>query len=151
MGRPDRADEGFAGAVERGTVLVDVPVEGAEALRALLGDAHDVVVCHGPGIGFLCPVLGETGCRRFERAHGIVFALDLDRPQHRAILLRYRTLAGPNLPIRVRCRPDQARRHAGILGEVEVWEEEPCPADLDRFTRDVRAGPGPTPRRAHAG
>ena len=28
----------------------------------------------------------------FESAHGVVFELDLDRPEHRAIVVRYRAL-----------------------------------------------------------
>ena len=37
----------------------------------------------GPITARLCPLLAGKGCRDFEDAHGVMFELDLDRPQHR--------------------------------------------------------------------
>ena len=74
-----------------GLILLDViPGGDGEFDRSFLErSGHDVVVCHGPDHGELCPLLAGTGCDKVDRAHGIVFALDLDVEQHRAILQRY--------------------------------------------------------------
>jgi hypothetical protein len=100
---------------------------------------HPVEVCNGPNVRTLCPLLGGHGCPKFEQAHGVVFALDLDRPQHRAIVHRYRELGREDLPIRVVVRPGQAERYADLLGEVQVWTSEPTMADLDGFAAQVEA------------
>ena len=42
-----------------------------------------------------------------DSAHGIVFLLDLDRPQHRAILRRYREVVRADVPIRAVVKPGQ--------------------------------------------
>ena len=46
-------------------------------------------------------LVGGHGCQLYEEAHGIVFALDLERPEHRAIVRSYRDLGPAELPIRV--------------------------------------------------
>jgi hypothetical protein len=74
-----------------------------------------------------------------DQAHGIVFALDLDRGQHRAILRRYREVTRPELPIRVVVRPGQRAQFADLLTEFEVWEHEPTVAELDGFAAGVEA------------
>lgn len=124
-----------------GVVLLDVsPGSAGEFDQAMLERlGHPVLVCHGPEPGTLCPLLGGKGCPNFDRAHGIVFKLDLDRDQHRAILHRYRQLARPDLPIRVLAAPGDADRHRDLLGEVEVWLHEPTVADLDGFAAGVEA------------
>ena len=95
-----------------GVVLLDVTPGEAEAFDTsfLERNGHPVMVCHGPAEDALCPLLGGTGCEKFDSAHGIVFQLDLDRAQHRAIVERYRALGRPDLPIRVVVRPDQVER-----------------------------------------
>ena len=122
-------------------ILLDVPPGGdGEFDRTFLERLdHPVSMCHGPGEDELCPLLGGKGCRLFEDAHGIVFALDLDRPQHRDILRRYRKDAAAEVPIRVVVRPGQAERYAAELAEVETWEHEPSVADLDGFAAEVEA------------
>jgi hypothetical protein len=100
---------------------------------------HPVHVCHGPPTDLVCPLLGGDGCPLFEQAHGIVFKLDLGRDQHREILRRYRQLARPDVPIRVLASPEDARRYAGLLRDVEVWSQEPNVADLDGFAARVEA------------
>jgi hypothetical protein len=124
-----------------GVVLLDVPPGAAgEFDRAALERmGHPVHVCHGPPAGTLCPLLGGTGCPLFERAHGIVFKLDLERDQHREILRRYRQLARPEVPIRVLASPGDAARDADLLRDVEVWSHEPDVADLDGFAARVEA------------
>lgn len=123
-------------------VLLDLPEgEAGEAFdRSFLErNEHQVEVCHGPAVGSLCPLLGGVGCPRFEGAHGIVFALDLERPQHRAILDRYRALARDDLPLRVVTTPEQAARFAALLDGLPVWTHEPTAADLDGFAAEVEA------------
>lgn len=123
-----------------GVVLLDVASGGGEFDRSILESVgHPVTICHGPAVGQLCPLLGGDGCEQFDQAHGIVFELDLDRPQHRAIVERYRRLARKDLPIRVVVRPDQAERYADLLDEVETWNHEPTVADLDGFAAEVEA------------
>lgn len=124
-----------------GLVLLDVTPGENEAFDAEFLErlGHPVMVCHGPEAKQLCPLLGGTGCPKFDSAHGIVFELDLDRPQHRAVVDRYRNLARPDLPIRVVVRGDQAERFEHLLRDVEVWTHEPTVADLDGFAAEVEA------------
>jgi hypothetical protein len=94
-------------------VLVDVATDGGEFEREILERlGHPVSTCPGPRIGEVCPILYGQGCPKFEGAHGIVFELDLDRSQHRAILGQYRALRRDGLPIRrwcARIKPDGTR------------------------------------------
>jgi len=131
-----------------GLILVDVVDPDSEVFDRdfLERVGHRVVVCHGPEHATLCPLLAGAGCQEVDDAHGIVFALDLDRPQHRAILRRYREVTRPDVPIRAVVRPGQAEQYADLLGTVEVWEHEPTAAELDGFAAEVeasdRVGPG---------
>ena len=124
-----------------GLILLDVtPGSGGEFDRSFLErTGHDVVVCHGPEHRELCPLLAGTGCDMVDRAHGIVFALDLDHAQHRAILQRYRDVTRPEVPIRVVVRPGQRAKYADLLTEFEAWEHEPTVAELDGFAAGVEA------------
>ncbi len=125
----------------QGMILVDVaPGETANFARAFLEkNDHPVVMCHGPDEDALCPLLAGTGCESVTSAHGIVFVLDLDRPQHLEILNRYRDVVRPDVPIRAVVRPGQRERYANVLDRVEVWEHEPTAADLDGFAASVEA------------
>jgi hypothetical protein len=124
----------------QGMILIDVtPGSGGEFDRSFLErSGHEVVVCHGPD-GEVCPLLAGSGCEMVMRSHGIVFALDLDRAQHRAILQRYREVTRPEVPIRAVVRPGQRERYAYLLGAFEVWEHEPTVAELDGFAAGVEA------------
>jgi len=124
-----------------GMILLDVtPGSGEEFERSFLErTGHEVVVCHGPEHGVVCPLLAGTGCEKVDRAHGIVFALDLDRPQHQAILQRYHDVTPPEVPIRAVVRPGQRSKYADLLETLEVWEHEPTVADLDGFAAGVEA------------
>ena len=123
------------------TILIDVtPGPDGEFDQSFLERVgHEVLVCHGPDEGHLCPVLSRAGCDLVSRAHGIVFALDLDRPQHRAILRRYGEITADDVPIRIVIRPGQAEAYAGLLERFEVWEHEPTVAELDGFAAEVEA------------
>lgn len=123
-----------------GVVLLDVlPGEGEFDRSILERLGHPVMTCSGPNIDQLCPLLGGQGCTKFEQAHGIVFELDLDRPQHRDIVRRYAELARPDLPVRVVVRREQQERYADLLSAVQVWDHSPTVADLDGFAAQVEA------------
>ena len=128
-------------STEHGLILMDVgPGEGANFDRSFLErNGHPVVMCHGPDHGSLCPLLAGAGCEKVTDAHGIVFVLDLDRPQHRAILARYRDVIRPDVPIRAVVHPGQREQYAAVLDRVQVWEHEPNAADLDGFAAAVEA------------
>jgi hypothetical protein len=121
-------------------VLMDVPNVGGEFARSILEKLeHPVMVCHGPGLGEICPLLSKGVCDKVDAAHGVVFALDLDRPQHRTIIRRYREVLGPDTPIRAVVRPDQLEQYAEDLAGVEIWTHEPTVADLDGFAAEVES------------
>ena len=123
-----------------GVVLLDVEPGAGDFDRDILERlGHPVTLCNGPEVRTLCPLLGGKGCPKFDEAHGIVFALDLDRPQHRAIVHQYRALGREDLPIRVVVSPAQAQQYAGLLDSVQVWTHEPTVADLDGFAAEVEA------------
>ena len=126
---------------EQGMILIDIaPGEAADFdQRFLERNGHPVVMCHGPDHGSLCPLLSDAGCEWVTDAHGIVFILDLDRPQHRAILARYRDVTRPEVPIRVVVHPGQREHYAALLDRVEVWEHAPTVSDLDGFAAQVEA------------
>lgn len=121
------------------TILIDVtPGAHGEFDRSFFERlGHEVLVCHGPSEGHRCPLLARAGCETLDRAHGIVFALDLDRAQHRTILGKYRDVASPEVPIRVVVRPGQREKYGELLSRFEVWEHEPNVAELDGFAAEV--------------
>jgi hypothetical protein len=123
-----------------GMILLDVTTGTGEFDRDMLERlGHVVKVCHGPEHATLCPLLAGKGCDAFTQAHGVIFELDLDRPQHRAILRRYRELARADVPIRVITSGEQATRYARELRGIEVVAHEPTVADLDGFAAEVEA------------
>jgi hypothetical protein len=123
-----------------GLILLDVACAKGEFDRDLLERlGHPVRVCHGPAHGTLCPLLSGAGCDAFADAHGVMFELDLDRPQHRAILRQYRDLARPEVPIRAIVSADQAERYASMLDDIEVVTHQATVADLDGFASEVEA------------
>jgi hypothetical protein len=123
-----------------GVILLDTASPADEAFDAsfLERNGHPVVVCHGPTPGTVCPSLRGEECELFGAAHGVIFQLDLDFPQHRAILGQYRRLR-PDLPMRLVVRPDQADRYRAILAGFEVLVHDPSAADLDGFAAEVEA------------
>lgn len=121
-------------------ILFDIP-EGKrpvdqEFLERL---GHRVMVCNGPQSGQICPILSGEGCPLAEGAHGIVFELDLDRPQHRAILAQYKDSLRSDLPIRVVVQPDQAAKYADLLKGLKVLDHVPVAGDLDGLAAEVEA------------
>ena len=123
-----------------GMILVDIVAGDEDFDRSFLErTGHPVVVCHGPDHATLCPILAGTGCEHVDGAHGIVFVLDLERPQHRAIVKRYREVTRPEVPIRAVVKPGQRQRFAAALEGIELWEHEPTVAELDGFAAEVEA------------
>ena len=123
-----------------GVILLDVTAGSGEFDRDMLERfGHVVKVCHGPAHATLCPLLAGKGCEEFTQAHGVIFELDLDRPQHRAILRRYRELARADVPIRVVTSSEQATRYADDLRGIEVVAHDSTVADLDAFAAEVEA------------
>lgn len=127
-------------ATPLGMILVDIGNDEDDFDRSFLErSGHSVVVCHGPSHATLCPLLAGTGCAHVDEAHGIMFILDLDRPQHRAILRRYREVTRPEVPIRAVVRPGQRERFASVLDGIQIWEHEPTIVELDGFAAEVEA------------
>jgi hypothetical protein len=120
-----------------GGLILDVTATEAAPDKDFLEQlGHPVLVCHGPDWGRACPII-KGGCPKVESAHGVIFQLDLDRPQHRIILKRYQEILADDIPTAVVVQPGQEERHAELLGGVRVWTEEPTVAELDGFAAEV--------------
>jgi hypothetical protein len=142
--RPPTANgQGTTGETETrlGTILIDVSAnESVEVDRTFLERlGHPVQVCHGPAHAELCPLLSGTGCSLLDGSHGIIFELDLDRPQHRAILRRYTEVVADDVPISVVVKPGQDTQYADLLSAVQVWTKPPTAGMLDGFAAEVEA------------
>jgi len=121
-------------------ILFDVPPGEEPVDRQFLEQlGHRVMVCNGPQPGRICPILSGEGCELAENAHGIVFELDLDRPQHQAILARYKESLRSDVPIRVVARPGQAAKYPDLLTGLKVWTHVPVAGDLDGLAAEVDA------------
>ena len=121
------------------SIILDVtPSDANFDTKFLEPLGHPVLVCHGPDLGKACPILKDT-CSMVENAHGIVFQLDLERPQHRAILKRYKEVIADDVPIWASVQPGQEDEYAELLEGVDVVIGEPGPADLDGFAARVEA------------
>ena len=121
-------------------ILFDIPPESEVLDRDFLERlGHRVMVCNGPQPGKLCPILSGDGCKLAEGAKGVVFELDLDRPQHRAILERYKSSLQEDVPIRVVVPPHQAIEYADLLHGLRVWDHAPVAGDLDALASEVEA------------
>lgn len=124
---------------EESVILVDIPDGQAMDVGFLEGLGHSVVVCHGPAPRTLCPILSGAGCPMVDDAHGVVFLLDLDRPQHRAILKQYKAVLRDDVPIGVKVKPGQEQKHRSLLSGVRTWTDLPAIGDLDGFAAEVEA------------
>ena len=121
-------------------ILFDIPTgrmpEDSEFMESL---GHPVMVCHGPAEGRICPILTGEGCELAEDAHGVVFELDLETDQHRAILQSYKTKLRSDVPIGVVVKPGQAEQYAALLSGIKVWDHIPAAGDLDGLAARVDA------------
>ena len=121
-----------------GLILDVTPADGEFDRTFLEKLGHPVLVCHGPEMGHLCPIL-KGGCDMVNAAHGIVFQLDLGRPQHRAILRRYQEVVRDDVPIVAVISKGQKQQHGDLLAGIHVWESEPTASELDGFAAEVEA------------
>jgi len=127
--------------VEDGRILLVVP-DGDDGFTAsfLERSGHPVTTCHGPRPGSACPLVHGDGCAWYEGAHGIVFALDLSLPDHRAILGTYARAAkatGRDLPMRAVVPPGSPLPPGP--DDVLTWAGEPSVSELDGFAALVEA------------
>lgn len=121
-------------------ILFDLP-QGLEPTdhEFLEGLGHQVEVCHGPAQGTICPILIGEDCPLAEGAHGIVFELDLDLPEHRAILLKYKDSLRRDVPIRVVVGPGQTERYHDLLSGLRTWAWTPVAGDLDGLAAEIES------------
>ena len=121
------------------SIILDVTAnQGTSESRFLEPLGHPVLVCHGPDIGKACPILkGE--CAQVDGAHGVVFQLDLDRPQHRAILRRYQEVLAEDIPLWASVLPGQESEYEELLSGVQVVVGDIGAGDLDAFASQVEA------------
>ena len=123
-----------------GPILDVTPGDHEGFERGLLeGTGHPVIVCHGPGEQDDCPLLEEGSCDEVNRAHGVVFKLDLDREYHRRILEAYKETISADMPIAVSVKPGQEQTYAHLLESLFVWSHSPNAAELDGFAALVEA------------
>lgn len=121
-----------------GLILDVTPADGEFDRSFLEKLGHPVLICHGPEMGHVCPIL-KDGCGMVDSAHGIIFQIDLERPQHRAILKRYKEVVAEDIPIAVVVRKGQRAKYSDLLTGVQVWETEPTVSELDGFAAEVEA------------
>ena len=121
-----------------GLILDVTPADGEFDRSFLEKLGHPVLVCHGPPKGHTCPILLD-GCEMVENAHGIIFQIDLERPQHRAILQRYQEVVAEDIPIVAVVAEGQRAKYRDLLAGVQVWEREPTISELDGFAAEVEA------------
>lgn len=112
-------------------LILDVTVTDAAQDKEFLERlGHPVLVCHGPDWGRACPII-RGQCPMVESAHGVIFQLDLDRPQHRVILKRCQESLDVDVPIVAVVQPGQEERYADALRNVQVWSDAPTISRLD--------------------
>ncbi len=126
---------------ESSKILLDSPsdLDPTPVISFLARLEHPVEVCNGPGDDAICPILEGKGCTKLSNAHGIIYHLDLDRPQHREILREYRRQVPSDVPLRVVVQPGQDRKYAELLRGLPVWTHDPSPSELDGFAAMVEA------------
>ena len=125
-----------------GPILIDCPIETDTriAVDFLEGIGHPVDVCGGPEGSGACPILVGESCSKLDTATGIVFSLDLDRAEHRAILQRYQEILSDDTPVRAVVKPGQEKEYAPLLAGIQVWTHDPTVGELDGFAAEVEAG-----------
>ena len=122
----------------RGLILDVTPVENPIDKKLLEQMGHPVLVCQGPEWGHACPIIAGD-CDMVSSAHGIIFQLDLDRPQHRVILKRYQERTADDVPLVAVVEPGQEETYAELLAGVQVWTSKPTISELDGFAAQTEA------------
>ena len=121
-----------------GLILDVTPADGDFDRGFLEKLGHPVLICHGPAEGHTCPILLD-GCEMVNQAHGIIFQIDLEREQHRAILKRYQEVVADDIPIVAVVRQGQKEKYRELLAGVQTWETDPTVSELDGFAAEVEA------------
>ena len=125
---------------QRGVILDVTPGDHEGFERHLLeGMGHQVTVCHGPGNDAFCPLIEEGACEEVDKAHGVVFKLDLEREYHRRILEQYKRTLPSDMPVAVAVQPGQDTTYAELLDGLYVWSHSPTSWELDGFAALVEA------------
>lgn len=125
---------------DHGVILDVTPGDHERFERHLLeGAGHEVRVCHGPDADHACPLLEEGACDEVDKAHGVVFKLDLDTAEHRRILAAYKEALPEDMPIAVSVMAGQETTYANLLEGLYVWTDTPNAAQLDGFAALVEA------------
>ncbi|MDY7103104.1 MAG: hypothetical protein S0880_18130 [Actinomycetota bacterium] len=129
--------------VHGGRILLVTPADTGEFAASTLEKLdHPVTTCHGPSPGEPCPMLRDGDCPMFDEAHGIVFGLDLGRPEHRAILGEYEAhvrRSGREVPLRVVTATPATEELKELFADAIVWDHDPSVAELDGFAASVEA------------
>lgn len=126
--------------LDQGVILDVTPGNHERFERHLLeGSGHEVRVCHGPDDSHPCPLLEEGACEEVDKAHGVVFKLDLDSDEHRRILAAYKQTIPDDMPIAVAVLPGQEVSYSDLLEGLYVWTSTPNAAQLDGFAALVEA------------
>jgi hypothetical protein len=94
-----------------------------------------VIPCCGPEVEGGCPILNNGRCNKIYDADGVIFQLDLDRPEHRLILRKY--IRQLYVPIRVVVTKEQQKRWAHLLQFVEVFNPPVGPTTLGAFAAEM--------------
>ena len=97
----------------------------------------DVVRCGGPHAPGDCPLLEGKACGKIAKADGILFQLNLERPDHRQILKTYSEML--DIPIRAVVSEADRDQYRDLLTEVEVVTPPMGPAGLDAFAAEVES------------
>jgi hypothetical protein len=96
------------------------------------------VRCGGPHTPGACPLLEGEACGKIVKADGILFQLNLERPDHRQILKIYSETL--DIPVRAVVSEADRDRYRDLLAEVEVVTPPMGPAALDAFASEVESG-----------
>jgi hypothetical protein len=122
----------------RARVLVENADSGVGfAMQELLKNAaFDVQYCGGPDRlrGHRCPLVTEGRCSLVEGADVVVHSLNLDRPDHAAVLQGIRDLH-PDTPVVVEVPTPVMEKHADLLDGFTIV---PMPATRAALTNAVR-------------
>lgn len=132
-------------------VLECADPKAVDARRAALEAAgFSVTVCPGPDASRrrMCPLRADEPCPWVDAADVVVHDLDLDIPEHRAVLRALRR-THPGTPIVLELPEQVATRHADVLRDCHVV----YPFDMDRFVKAVAGAvqPSADDKRARQG
>jgi hypothetical protein len=123
----------------RRRVLIENPDMGAgfAAERVLQDAGYEVAVCGGPDRlpDHECPLVHDGRCGLSEGADAIVHSLNLDRPEHAAVLRALRDRL-PDVPIVVEVPAPAMVRHEALLSTCRVL---PAPATRVSLTDAVQS------------